>query len=227
MTLRDHFHPPLSERRHWHSFHNGWAYNITEALNLSLPEGYFAEANVQFGIEIDVATFEENDPDESSFLWQPPAPTLTIPLTIMTDIVEVTIYEQSAGPQIVGAIEIVSPANKDRAAHRNAFVSKCETLLQQGIGLVVIDVVTNRRANLHDELLARLNAGQTADSHPLYTAAYRPNGKKSTITLDIWHQSLNLNAHLPTMPLWLRGGGFAPVDLQTSYTRTCRAHRID
>jgi len=28
-------------------------------LNQRPPEGYFAEPNVQFGIEIDVATFEE------------------------------------------------------------------------------------------------------------------------------------------------------------------------
>ncbi|MBW4621777.1 MAG: hypothetical protein KME17_20730 [Cyanosarcina radialis HA8281-LM2] len=25
MPLQDHFHPPLSVRRHWHAFHNAWA----------------------------------------------------------------------------------------------------------------------------------------------------------------------------------------------------------
>src|SRR5579883_788083 len=59
MPLLDHFHPPLSERRHWHSFHNSWATYLSSQLNSLLPAGYFAEANVQFGIEIDVATFEE------------------------------------------------------------------------------------------------------------------------------------------------------------------------
>src|SRR2546423_13564027 len=59
MALRDHFRPPLSVRRHWHAFHNAWATYISSDLNRLLPEGYFAEANVQFGIEIDVATFEE------------------------------------------------------------------------------------------------------------------------------------------------------------------------
>ena len=57
--LQDHFHPPLSLRRHWHAFHNAWATYIAAALNQQLPAGYFAEPNVQFGIEIDVATFEE------------------------------------------------------------------------------------------------------------------------------------------------------------------------
>ena len=59
MALQDHFRPPLSVRRHWHAFHNAWATYISSDLNQRLPEGYFAEANVQFGIEIDVATFEE------------------------------------------------------------------------------------------------------------------------------------------------------------------------
>jgi hypothetical protein len=56
--LQDHFHPPLSIRRHWHAFHNAWATYIASDLNRRLPEGYFAEPNVQFGIEIDVAAFE-------------------------------------------------------------------------------------------------------------------------------------------------------------------------
>lgn len=226
MTLRDHFHPPLSERRHWHSFHNGWAYNITEALNLSLPDGYFAEANVQFGIEIDVATFDEGS-EPASLMWQPPTPTLTIPLTIITDVVEVNLYDQSAGPQLVAAIEIVSPANKDRASHRNAFVSKCETLLQQGIGLMVIDIVANRRANLHNDLLARLNAPSPSDNSLLYASAYHPKGQNGATSLEIWQHSLQLGDRLPTLPLWLRGGGYTPIDLQSSYVRTCRAHRID
>lgn len=49
MPLLDHFHPPLSQHRHWHAFHNAWATYIAEELNLNLPRGYFAEPNVQFG----------------------------------------------------------------------------------------------------------------------------------------------------------------------------------
>jgi hypothetical protein len=59
MPLLDHFHPPLSARRHWHSFLNSWATYLSSQLNTLLPAGYFAEANVQYGIEIDVAAFAE------------------------------------------------------------------------------------------------------------------------------------------------------------------------
>jgi hypothetical protein len=54
MSQQDHFRPPLSARRHWHAFHNAWATYLASHLNETLPEGYFAEPNVQFGIEIDV-----------------------------------------------------------------------------------------------------------------------------------------------------------------------------
>src|SRR3954447_2083721 len=61
MPLMDHFHPPLSPRRHWESFHVNWAGAIADALNEQLPEGYFAEEHAQIGarVEIDVATFDE------------------------------------------------------------------------------------------------------------------------------------------------------------------------
>lgn len=58
MGLHDHFRPPPGGRRHWHSFHNGWAFTIAAPLNELLPAGYFAEGNVHFGIEIDVASFD-------------------------------------------------------------------------------------------------------------------------------------------------------------------------
>src|ERR1700692_653644 len=125
MPLLDHFHPPLSERRHWHSFHNSWATYLSSQLNALLPSGYFAEPNVQFGIEIDVAAFEEGAGSPSTARgeashqsWAPTAPRRTIPLPVVTDVVEVLVYSSTAGPTLAGAIELVSPANKDRPAHR-------------------------------------------------------------------------------------------------------------
>jgi hypothetical protein len=119
MPLLDHFHAPLFPRRHWHSFHNSWATFISSALNRLLPAGYFAEANVQFNIEIDVAAFEDrSNVDASTGAWTSPAPALTVPLAALTDIVEVAVYETSEGLTLTGVIELVSPSNKDRPASR-------------------------------------------------------------------------------------------------------------
>ena len=54
-------------------------------------------------------------------------------------------------------------------------MAKCETYLRQGVGLVMVDVVTVRRVHLHGELLGRLAEGQEGLMEAeLYAAAYRP-----------------------------------------------------
>jgi len=198
---------------------------------------------VQFGIEIDGATFEEAGteatrtaasregidypPMEASTGWSGPAPTQTIPIAILMDTVEVFVCNREAGPTLAGAIALVNPANKDRPAHRDAFVSKCAAYLQQGIGLVVVDVVTNRRANLHDELLARLHAsGVVPWEAKLYVVAYRPVQHAGQPSLNVWPAPVAVGRALPTMPLWLRGHLCFPVDLEVTYNRTCREQRI-
>jgi hypothetical protein len=228
MPLQDHFHPPLSLRRHWHSFHSSWATYISSDLNSRLPPGYFAEAHVQFGIEIDVATFEEaGQKPAPSQGWTPPSPVETVPIPLVTDTVEVLVYGSSGGPTLAGAVELVSPANKDRPAHRDAFVAKCSTYIQQRVGLVIVDVVTERSANMHAELLARLapkSSGRFCAE--LYASAYRPIDQNGTANLEIWHEPLAVGRALPTMPLWLRGGMYMPVELEATYERTCREQRV-
>ena len=221
-------------RRHCHAFHNAWATYISSDLNQRLPAGYFAEANVQFGIEIDVAAFEEAELEVAHELapawstsWSAPAPTHTIPMAILTDTVEVVVFHREAGPTLAGAIALISPANKDRPAHCDAFVSKCAAYLQQGVGLVIVDVVTDRRANLHNELLARLGAsGMVSWEAELYAVSYRPVQQAGQPRLAMWETAVTVGDALPTMPLWLQGNLCFPVDLDATYNRTCREQRL-
>ena len=67
--------------------------------------------------------------------------------------------QQMGGPQLRAAIELVSPANKDRASHRRAFAVKWG-LLATGGGGVIVDVVTERTANLHAALVDILGLTQ-------------------------------------------------------------------
>jgi hypothetical protein len=226
MPLLDHFRPPLSDRRHWHAFHISWATYLSSHLNAHLPDGYFAEANVQFGIEIDVAAFEERNGPPPPPVWTPPPPGLSVPVTLTNAVVEIGVFSRSGGPTLAGAVELVSPANKDRPAARDALVSKCAAYLQAGVGLVVVDVVTERSADLHRDLLTRLGAADAGAGPELYAAAYRPVERGGISVLDVWHEPLTLGQLLPTVPLWLRGGLCLPVDLQTTYDRTCREQRV-
>jgi hypothetical protein len=226
MPLLDHFHPPLSERRHWHSFHNSWATYLSSQLNALLPAGYFAEANVQFGVEIDVAAFEEPGTATPSTGWQPPPAAARLPFEMSGEVVEVGIFSRSGGPRLAGAVELVSPANKDRPLHREAFVSKCVTYLQAGVGLVLVDVVTERVADLHRELLVRLGSSDPGPGPVLSGSAFRPVQRDGVNVLDVWREPIAVGQLLPTLPLWLRGGLCLPVELEATYERTCVEQRV-
>jgi hypothetical protein len=236
MPLRDHFHPPLKNLRHWESFHAAWATEIMRHFNRGvLPEDCFAETQSHVGsqVEIDIATFQEPPANGRAggvgiATWAPLATTLVMP-AVFPDVIEVQVIRNFGGPHLVGAIELVSPGNKDRPETRRAFVAKCASYLQQGIGLVVIDVVTERHANLHNELIQFLQQPDLFMLPPtafLYTTAYRPRRSKDSDQIDLWLETLTLGQALPTMPLALRGLCAVPVDLEGTYQRTCEDSRL-
>jgi hypothetical protein len=242
MPLRDHFHPPLSDLRHWESFHAAWATEIMRTLNRRvLPEGCFAEAQVHIGgrVEIDVATFSEERKTPAAAgdgsgggvaveTWAPPATELIMP-ALFPDEIEVQVFRSSGGATLVAAIELVSPRNKDRPEARRAFAAKCASYLQQGVGLVVVDIVTERRANLHDELvrlLGQADALTFPQETPLYAVAYRPGRREAGDQVEIWRNPLALGQPLPTMALALRGLATLPLDLETTYATACQDSRL-
>ncbi len=232
MPLRDHFHAPLRERRHWTSFHAAWATYLADDLNELLPERYVVEPLAHFAIEIDVATWEEaGGPPRESMRpiegWSLSPAQMTVPLTIVTDVVEVQVYHNEGGYVLAGAVELVSPSNKDRPTAHDAFTTKCASYLQQGVGLVVVDIVSERRADFHQDLLARVSpSAGPAQEADLCSAAYRPVSRDKKTTLEVWHEPLTIGQALPTMQFWLRGGICLPLRLEAAYERACRTLRI-
>jgi hypothetical protein len=228
MPLHDHFRGPLSTRRHWTSFHGAWATYIAEDLNSRLLPGYFAEPLAQFNLEIDVATWDETSESRSAgSSWAPGPPQMSVPFALTTDIVEVLIFRNEGGPVLAGAIELVSPANKDRPPTRDAFVDKCASYLHQGVGLVIVDIVTERTANLHALLLERVVPGHAGGGEEnLYAGAYRPVSQDGATSLDAWYEPLGLGAPLPTMPLWLKAGPCMAIPLESAYETTIQRQRV-
>jgi len=153
-------------------------------------------------------------------------PQATHPFDVAGAVVEVGIFSRSGGPQLAGAIELLSPANKDRPAHREAFVSKCATYLRAGVGLVLVDVVTERAADFHRELLLRLGAPDPGAGSALSGSAYRPIERDGVSVLDVWREPIAVGQPLPTLPLWLPGNLCLPVELEATYVRTCVEQRV-
>jgi hypothetical protein len=202
-----------------------WAGNVAKDLNVSMPQRYFAEPLAAFGFEIDVSAWEmdEERPAEPDGVptWAPSEPADSLPIALLTDSIEVLVYRSQGGPTLAGAIEFVSPANKDRPDTRAAFVNKCAAYLQQGVGLIIVDIVTERRANLHRELLTRLVGSRSSRfAGNLYASAYRPMERDEHTCVDIWQERLVLGQSLPTLPLWLLNGPCMPVNLESTYERS-------
>ncbi len=237
MGLRDHFRPPLHPVHHWESFHSNWATRIADALNERwLPREYVAEEQTHAGtsLEIAIATFQrvQGDlhrlaPGDAAPSWQPGPPASTSALTV-PDSFEVRVLSDVGGATLVGVIALVSPANKDRPDQRRAFATKCAGFLHQGVSVIVIDVVTTRQANLHNEIVDLLGAPSLCWSSlaGLYAVAYRPVVRADSTELDLWSATFALGDALPTLPLRLQGDLFVPVDFASTYEEACRKRRI-
>jgi hypothetical protein len=241
MSLLDHFQPPLFPTRRWQSFHGFWAAALGESLNVLLPRRYYAEIHTHTGtdIEADVAEFEQrqvpaeqevNGPAGGVALqtYAPPSAVMTMP-AVFPDDLEVQVYDTRDGATLVGVVELVSPANKDRPESRRAFASKCAAYLQRGLGVVVVDIVTVRRFNLHDELVRVMGLDAAFIMPPetfLYAVAYRPVHREAANQIDVWPNPLAVGQTLPVLPLGLRGGPLAPVDLEATYLEASQRAKL-
>ena len=168
MPLRDHFRPPVDDQVSWEGLHGQWPAMIVHELRKTLPSGYVAAPTVHAGsrVEIDVATYEKSDRTSrfdgsqgnggvATVVWSPPTPSVAVETSLPDyDEYEVRIYDTRRGRQLVAAIEIVSPGNKDRPESRNDFVAKCAALLRKEVAVSIVDLVTVRHFNLYTDLLA-------------------------------------------------------------------------
>jgi hypothetical protein len=245
MPLRDHFHSPLDDVTSWEGFHGGWPMVIVLALGRQLPRRYVAAPRVHSGssVEIDVATYEKDEADSPSLkadngngggvataVWAPPRPTLAVATDLPApDEYEVCVYDRKRGRRLVAAVEIVSPANKDRLEHRRAFIAKCAALLQNRVSVTIIDLVTTRTFNLYADLLefiGRTDPSLGTEPPPLYAVACRGTKQGEGWLLETWAHALTLGQPLPTLPLWLADNLAVPLALEETYEETCRGLRI-
>ncbi len=248
MPLRDHFRPPLDDIASWEELHGAWPTVIVMTLNRKLPPRYVAAPRVHLGpyMEIDVSAYDKDEraasaattgPGEgeggvATAVWAPPRPTLDVITNLPDqDEYEVRIYDTKRHRRLVAAVEIVSPANKDRPENRRAFVTKCAALLQQRVSVAVVDLVTTRQFNLYGDLLEQIGETDPAlapEPQPpsLYAAACRWIRRGEAWHFQTWNHPLALGQPLPTLPLWLTDDLAVPLELEASYEEACSILRL-
>jgi hypothetical protein len=196
MPLRDHFRPPLDDVTSWVGFFCGWPAVIVQHLHNVLPPRYVAGPRIYRG---------GSTKDDS-------------------DIFEVRAYRADQNRHQVAAIEIVSPDNKNSPENRKVFVAKCSALIQKGIAVTIVDLVTVRQFNLCAELLEFIgHSDQTLREQlpDIYAASCRSITNEKGARLETWSHTLVLGQPLPTLPLWLSQDLAVPLDLEQSYEQAC------
>jgi hypothetical protein len=233
MPLLDHFHSLIDPRIGWESFHHRWANAIADHLDDFLPSSFFARVEVHLGSEVATdVTEEEIVPRHESNgaggvvveTYTPPA-TVLIPATF-PDEAAIEVRSADPGARLLAVIELISPANKKSLDARRAFAIKSAAYLQHGIGLAIVDPVTDRHFNLHNEVAQMLS--QSVDygltnQTTIYAASYKPLAKDERPTaIEAWTYPLTVGESLTTVPLYLRGNGCIPLDLEATYSETRR-----
>lgn len=213
----------------FHDFHTSWVTHMKEALNGGvLPDGYYAMSEQHAGQAIpDVVTLSETPrgrgTPETGTIAVAEAPP-RVALTMAPD--ENASYRETrrtlairhaGGHRIVALIEIVSPANKDRAASVQEFVEKAVSALSQGIHLLVVDLHAPGRSDprgMHGAIWERFDAD-----------GYRPpRGKPLTLvsyavdTLPMAYvEPAAVGDQLPDMPLFLQPGRYVSLPIEAPY----------
>jgi hypothetical protein len=182
---------------------------MVQQLTKVLPDGYSAEPRAR--------------------QWAPPAPTMVAEAELTEQYeYEVLVYDHSRGRQLVAAVEIVSPANKDRPENRRAFVAKCSALLQKRVCVSIVDLVTTRHFNLYADLLESIDRPDPKFAPPPATYAVTCRGRRvcEKPRFETWAYPLVVGQPLPILPIWLTDDLAVSLDLETSYEEACRALRV-
>ncbi|MGC8643031.1 MAG: DUF4058 family protein [Isosphaeraceae bacterium] len=185
-------------------------------------------------MEIDLSTYDKDDRAAfaattgasegeggvATAVWAPPRPTLDVITDLPDqDEYEVRIYDTKRRRRLVAAVEIVSPANKDRPENRRAFVTKCAALLQQRVSVAIVDLVAPRQFNLYGDLLrliGEMDPALAPEPPPIYATACRRIRRHAAWHLETWAHPLaaavcnDATLDIATDPLPL--GGFIGTD---------------
>lgn len=223
----------------FHDFHVGWIPELRTTLNSGLlPPGYYALAEQHAGPTIaDVLTLHASPEPTERLSPLPPITGGTAvadapPRVRRKQTVEPTelalrrtlAIRHVSGHRLVAVIEILSPANKDRARHVEDFTAKVVSALDHGVHVLVVDLFppgSHDPFGMHGAIMQRLKESDepydVPTDEPMTLAAYAAG---SGVNAYVEHRAVG--AVLPEMPLFLSAERYVPVPLEGTYMAAYR-----
>lgn len=215
----------------FHHFHQRWTISICDALNAGLlPPGYSALVEQHAGgLVPDVLAVQRRSqasrPKElrGGVLTSTPPKTRLVrqAKTVLAARANRIAIRHRLG-EVVCVIEIVSPGNKSGRTVLRQFVEKTINFLQQGIHLLVIDILppTPRDPQgmykaIWDEI--DQEPFELPPDKPLTLAAYVAGDLTADLETTAYVEWIGVGDTLPDMPAYLDRDGHVPVPLEATY----------
>jgi hypothetical protein len=229
-----------TDERGWDSVHPVWLTYLLEYIQERLPEGYKAFLGGVPSLTVDSG---HGKPDGSVRQWgTEPAPETAASGTgvLEPDLEASVAFRLEPQPaihidlhgQLIAALELVSPRNKDRADAKEAYSQRYLGYLRLGVHLMLIDVLPRPRGFSFSDVITT-SLGLDAPPLPApFAAAYRvgevvPVGDDLGSLVGLWRRPLEVGQHLPTLPLPLSIHQAVAIDLEATYQRAAKRAYLD
>ena len=228
-----------TDDRSWDSVHPLWLTYLIEWVQPRLPAGYKAFLG---GVPALTVGSANGRPDVSVRQWglEKPAEPATDTAVMQPDqelSVAIRLEPQRAvhidyHGQLVAAVELVSPRNKDRADAKETYANRYLGYLRLGVHLLLVDVLPRPKGfSFADAITDGLGVDLTPLPAP-FAAAHRvgevvPVGDDMGSLLGVWRRPLPAGEPLPTLPLPLSVHHAVEIDLEHTYRRAAeRAYLV-
>jgi hypothetical protein len=217
--------------RGWDSVHQLWINALLYWVQERLPPGYRAYLGSVPGVtiaaepgrpDVGIRAWQSREEDTTASLDESPEPDFQA-VALLHPEPPLAIHVFRSG-QLVAAIEIVSPRNKDRPSSREFYRNRYVGYLWAGVHLMLIDV--HRRPlgysfveAIASEVQCQFPAGLPPQVMSWSAGGTTPEGGQF---LDGWYRCLAAGEPLPTLPLALTSERSISIDLEHTYTEAAR-----
>jgi hypothetical protein len=230
-----------NDERGWDSVHPLWLTYLLEHVQERLPEGYKAFLGGVPSLTVDTG---HGKPDVSVRQWGEPEPTaeaVTSGTGVLEPDLEVSVAfrldPQRAlhidfHGQLVAALELVSPRNKDRADAKETYAHRYLGYLRLGVHLLLVDVLPRPKGFSFSDAITRGLGMELPPLPPPFAAAYRvgevvPVGDDLGSLVGLWRRPLRVGQSLPALPLPLSVHRDIVIDLEETYQRAAKRAYLD
>lgn len=227
------------DERGWDGFHLLWLAQMLDWVQPRLPAGFRAYVGSVPALTLEAAN---GKPDVTVRGWRPPSGDATPggSAALAPDheaVATFTLDPQRAlhvdwHGQLIAAIEIVSPRNKDRLDAKERYARRYLGYLRQGVHLMLVDVFSQPAGfSFADAVSADLGLGEPATAPP-HAISYRVDGplpreEEMGTQIALWRRPLGVGQPLPELPLALDGERAVVIDLETTYREAARRVYLD